>query len=50
VLIYLHALAVGTEAQTSAGLLFYGLLGLLMASLFIACLLRRPGAQRGYMQ
>jgi hypothetical protein len=50
VLVYLHALAVGTEAQTRAGLLFYGLLGLIVAFLFIASLLRRPGARRAYTQ
>jgi hypothetical protein len=49
-LVYLHALAVGTEAQTRAGLLFYGLLGLIVAFLFIASLLRRPGARRAYTQ
>jgi predicted ferric reductase len=49
-LIYLHALAVGTEAQSQAGLLFYGLLGALMLFLFITCLVRSAGMRTGYTQ
>jgi len=49
-LVYLHALAVGTEAQSSAGLLFYGLLGALVAVLMILSLIRSLGRKAGYIQ
>jgi hypothetical protein len=49
-LVYLHALAVGTEAQSSTGLLFYGLLGVLIAVLLLASLIRSLGAKPEYIQ
>ena len=41
VLIYLHSLAIGTESQSTAGLLFYGALGGIALVLFVAFLLNR---------
>jgi predicted ferric reductase len=41
VLITLHSLAIGTESQSTAGLLFYGTLGGIVLVLFIAFLLNR---------
>lgn len=49
-LVYLHALAVGTEALSMAGLLFYGLLGVLSAVFLLASLIRSLGAKPEYIQ
>lgn len=48
VLVYLHALAVGTESQSKEGLVFYGVLGMVMLLLFAIWLLNQGRLRLGY--
>lgn len=47
-LIYFHALAVGTESQSKAGLAFYTILGILMLLLFVAWLISQSRIRLDY--
>ncbi len=48
VLVYLHALAVGTESQSKEGLVFYGALGVVMLLLFTIWLLNQGRLRLGF--
>lgn len=47
-LVYLHALAVGTETQSVAGIVFYSLLGVVMLLLLVLSLYQRIKPGTGY--
>ena len=47
-LVYLHALAVGTETQSIAGIVFYSLLGIVMLLLLMLSLYQRLRPGKGY--